>query len=110
MQKSPAATVETIVGALSRLMNVPDIQVNTVGIRPGEKLHETLLTAEERTLAIEHERYFQVRKRGLVIESGSENSIVGLDEYTSENTRILSVDELASLLLEIPMVLESLKR
>jgi UDP-glucose 4-epimerase len=110
VQKSPAATVETIVGALSRLMNVPDIQVNTVGIRPGEKLHETLLTAEERTLAIEHERYFQVRKRGLVIESGSENSIVGLDEYTSENTRILSVDELASLLLEIPMVIESLKR
>jgi UDP-glucose 4-epimerase len=110
VQKSPAATVETIVGALSRLMNVPNIQVNTVGIRPGEKIHETLLTAEERTLAIEHERYFQVRKRGLVIESGSENSIVGLDEYTSENTRILSVDELASLLLEIPMVIESLKR
>lgn len=110
VQKSPSATVESIVAALSLLLDVPNIKVNNVGVRPGEKIHETLLTAEERSLAIEHERYFQVQKRKqwLAVDSGLQNS--HFEEYTSANTRILDSEELAGLLLQIPMVVEALKR
>lgn len=110
VQKSPSATVESIVAALSLLLDVPNIKVNNVGVRPGEKIHETLLTAEERSLAIEHERYFQVQKRKqwLAVDSGL--SISHFEEYTSANTRILDSEELAGLLLQIPMVVEALKR
>lgn len=110
VQKSPSATVESIVAALSLLLDVPNIKVNNVGVRPGEKIHETLLTAEERSLAIEHERYFQVQKRKqwLAVDSGL--SISHFEEYTSANTQILDSEELAGLLLQIPMVVEALKR
>lgn len=110
VQKSPSATVESIVAALSLLLDVPNIKVNNVGVRPGEKIHETLLTAEERSLAIEHERYFQVQKRKqwLAVDSGLQ--ISHFEEYTSANTRILDSEELAGLLLQIPMVVEALKR
>jgi UDP-N-acetylglucosamine 4,6-dehydratase len=109
VQKSPAATVQTIVEAISLLLDIADVEINTVGVRPGEKIHETLLTAEERSLAIEHDRYFQVAKRGnLSLQSNGENASV-LDEYTSANTQILNAEELAKLLLSIPMVAETLR-
>jgi UDP-glucose 4-epimerase len=41
VRKSPAATVETLIGALGLLLNKkPSIQV--IGIRHGEKMHEAL--------------------------------------------------------------------
>lgn len=108
VQKSPAATVETIVGALSLLFNKTNLEVRTIGIRPGEKVHETLLTAEERSLAIEHEKYFQVKKHNLsqkVAIGGSQNI-----EYTSGNTEILTVTQLAELLINIPKVAAAIRQ
>lgn len=110
VQKSPAATVETIVAAISLLLEVDDVEINTVGVRPGEKIHETLLTAEERSLAIEHDRYFQVAKRGSANLQSSGDRASVFDEYTSSNTRILNPKELANLLLTIPLVAENLRK
>ena len=110
VQKSPAATVETIVAAISLLLEVDDVEINTVGVRPGEKIHETLLTAEERSLAIEHDRYFQVPKRGSANLQSSGDRASVFDEYTSANTQNLNAEELANLLLTIPMVAETLRK
>jgi UDP-glucose 4-epimerase len=110
VQKSPAASVETIVTAISLLLGVSDVEIDTVGIRPGEKIHETLLTAEERSLAFEHDRYFQVSKRGNSNLSLSGSQATIFDEYTSANTYILNANELAELLLTIPMVTEALRK
>jgi UDP-glucose 4-epimerase len=110
VQKSPAATVETIVGALAQLLEKSNVKINSVGIRPGEKIHETLLTGEERSLAIEHEKYFQVKKN---LGKGVPNPAappVNLIEYTSANTEILKIDDLAKLLASIPMVYELLRK
>ncbi len=38
-----------------------DIPIEFIGIRPGEKLYEELLTAQEGTVATKHERIFQTR-------------------------------------------------
>jgi len=38
-----------------------DIPIEFIGIRPGEKLYEELLTAQEGTIATKHERIFQIR-------------------------------------------------
>jgi UDP-glucose 4-epimerase len=110
VQKSPAATVQTIVAAISLLLDKPRVKINTLGVRPGEKIHETLLTAEERSLAIEHERYFQVRKRDLSQKPDKALILSDFEEYTSGNTQILSAEELAKLLLDIPMVADSIKK
>lgn len=108
VQKSPAVTVQTIVNSLSILMNRKNIKINQVGIRPGEKIHETLLTSEERTLAKEHARYFQVRSRMDDLNS-IKNSPGSISEYTSENTTLLNSEQLAAMLLEIPYVVALLK-
>jgi UDP-glucose 4-epimerase len=104
VQKSPAATVDTIVGALSLLLKQSRVEIKVIGVRPGEKMHETLLTAEECSLAIEHEKYFQVERRphNLSLHVASGNSEIL--EYTSANTQILSVEELSELLVKIPLV------
>ena len=109
VQKSPAASVEVIVDALSLLLNRSDVEIRRIGIRPGEKIHETLLTAEERSLAIEHEKYFQVRKRAGVLTDTPVASNPNNLEYTSANTYNLTTEELAELLKKIPMVASLLR-
>ena len=109
VQKSPAASVEVIVDALSLLLNRRDVEIKRIGIRPGEKIHETLLTAEERSLAIEHEKYFQVRKRAGVLTDTPVASNPSNLEYTSANTYNLTKEELAELLIKIPMVASFLR-
>ena len=108
VQKSPAATVQTVVDALAIMMHHKNISINVTGIRPGEKIHETLLTSEERSLAIEHDKYFQVKKRigSEVIPQKSSNF---KSEYTSENTRILDPDQLAHMLSSITHIASSMK-
>ena len=109
VQKSPAASVQVIVGAISLLLGMNSVEIKHIGIRPGEKIHETLLTAEERSLAIEHQRYFQVKKRIDASISQSSSSQESNQEYTSANTLNLSVEELADLLIQIPLVTTLLK-
>ena len=109
VQKSPAASVEVIVDALSLLLDRSDVEIRRIGIRPGEKIHETLLTAEERSLAIEHEKYFQVRKRAGVLTDTPVASNPNNLEYTSANTYNLTTEELAELLKKIPMVASLLR-
>ena len=95
VQKSPAASVGTILEALSMLYPSRNIQNRIVGYRPGEKTHETLLTAEEIGRSVENDRYFQVKK-------GSEIRSSGEISYTSLNTTQLSAAELAQLIEETP--------
>ena len=109
VQKSPAASVQVIVGALSLLLGKSNVEVRDIGIRPGEKIHETLLTAEERSLALEHQEYFQVKKRNETTGSLHGTSEQSRQDYTSANTVNLSVEELADLLSQIPLVTSLLK-
>lgn len=109
VQKSPSASVEVIVKAVSVLLKKNDVEIRYMGIRPGEKVHETLLTAEEKLLAKEYQKYFQVKKRIETLNSQPIVSNQSAQDYTSANTVNLTVDELAALLERIPLVTSSLK-
>jgi UDP-N-acetylglucosamine 4,6-dehydratase/5-epimerase len=104
VQKAPAATVETLVDALGMLLGKKNIQKVIVGIRPGEKIHESLLTAEEHASSTETEKYFQVKARQENESVNQPNHIARGHEYTSSNTQILTSEELAGILREIPEV------
>jgi UDP-glucose 4-epimerase len=100
VRKSPAATVETLIGALGILLNKkPDIQV--IGIRHGEKMHEVLVGAEENIRAEDEKNYFRIPldSRNLdyqiYFEKGQQEKVTQIP-YTSENTNQLNVDELAA--------------
>ena len=113
VQKAPAATIECLAQAVKRVF-ASDVPVNVIGTRHGEKLHETLLTREERLRAIDIPGYFRVPadnrdlNYGLYFSQG-EGSLQPIEDYNSGNTHRLSVDEMAQMLADLPYVKDVLQ-
>ena len=108
VQKSPASTVFDLAQALIELFN-SSTQIKTIGTRHGEKKHETLVNREEMAKAIDLVGYYQIPadNRDLNYEkyfSNGEQFVSETNEYTSENTYRLSVEEIKNKLLELPFV------
>jgi len=109
VRKAPASTVETLARAVASLLGENDPEIRVIGSRHGEKLHETLLSREEMVKADDQGGYFRVPldarslQYGLYFDEG-ETLTAALDDYTSENTDRLSVDETKELLLTIPEI------
>jgi len=109
VRKAPASTVETLARAVASLLGDDDPEIRLIGSRHGEKLHETLLSREEMVKSEDQGGYFRVPmdarslQYGLYFDEG-ETLTAALDDYTSENTDRLSVDETKRLLLTIPEI------
>jgi len=108
VQKSPASTVGDLAQALKELYNAEN-EIKTIGIRHGEKMYETLLTSEEAANASDEGNYFRIKKdsRDLNYEK---YFVVGdidrsnLAEFNSENTKLLTVEEIKEKLLTIDFI------
>ena len=106
VQKAPAATIETLVKALTQLLGVPDHEVRVIGTRHGEKLYEALLSREERVAAEDMGSYYRIPAdlRDLnydkFIEDG-EPKISVSEDYNSHNTERLDVEGMKELLLRL---------
>jgi UDP-glucose 4-epimerase len=108
IQKSPAATVETILFAVADLLKIKNPPVKIVGIRAGEKIHETLLNSEEKSLAEDFGKYFRVASVGSdsnILASNSKD----FNDYSSNNTKLLSRSELRDLLSYNSEILDLIK-
>ncbi len=109
VRKAPASTVETLARAVASLFRDDDPNIRVIGSRHGEKLHETLLSREEMVGSEDQGDYFRVPldarslQYELFFEEG-ETRTAGADDYTSENTDQLTVDQTKDLLLTIPEV------
>jgi UDP-N-acetylglucosamine 4,6-dehydratase len=113
VQKSPAATIETLALALKRIFKT-DNPIKVIGTRHGEKRHETLLTREEMAKAEDLGGYYRIPadRRGLDYNryfSEGEKRIALLEDYNSSNTRRLDVDGMIELLRTLDVVKEELK-
>jgi UDP-glucose 4-epimerase len=109
VQKSPAATIETLTRAILELMGKPDYPVAVIGSRHGEKLYESLLGREERACAEDMGDYFRVPPDGRdlnyakYVEQGETRITQALhgEEYNSHNTTRLDVEGMKVLLLKL---------
>jgi len=108
VKKAPAATVKDLGIAL---MNVFEIQqsVDTIGIRHGEKMYETLLSTEELARSEDRGEYFRVAMDSRSLDyskyfTDGDKTISELQEYNSDNTERLSVVEIESMLHSLPEV------
>ena len=59
VQKAPAATIETLAGALRHIFQT-DTRFEKIGTRHGEKAFETLLTREEMARSVDMGDYFRI--------------------------------------------------
>lgn len=109
VKKAPGATMSDLASAIARLFGVPEHPVEVIGWRHGEKLFETLASAQEVQKAEDMGDYWRIPMdtRGLnygkyYTEGNTHTAEV--DEYNSHNTRRLSVAEIEDLLRSLPEV------
>ena len=113
VQKAPACTIADLAQAVKELFGV-DNPVQTIGIRHGEKMYEALLTKEERLHAVDLEGFFRVPadKRdlnyGKYFDEGQDTSSGLYEEYTSNNTIRLNVEQVKQKLLTLAYVREEI--
>ncbi|WP_214709012.1 MULTISPECIES: polysaccharide biosynthesis protein [unclassified Exiguobacterium] len=113
VQKSPASTIGDLARAIKELFNA-DNEIKVIGTRHGEKRYETLLTKEEflnsedlpgfyRVSAdqrdLNYDKYFDEGNQKLTTEN----------EYNSDNTEILTIEQIKDKLLELDFIKNELK-
>ena len=113
VKKAPASTVEDLAIAIKQLFN-SELELKTIGIRHGEKLYETLASAEELARSEDLGGFIRISMddRDLNYEKyfteGCENE-VNIQDYHSHNTNRLNVDEVKKVLLTLSNVREEVK-
>ena len=115
VQKAPACTIETQAKAVCELFGGNPENIKVIGIRHGEKMYETLLTNEECAHAIDMGDFYRVPsdKRGLNYDKFFSHGDVTrnpLSEFDSNNTELLSVEEVKEKLLTLKYIQEELQK
>jgi UDP-glucose 4-epimerase len=113
VQKAPAATIGLLAEAVNRLLNV-NHPIKVIGTRHGEKQYETLLTREEAWEAEDLGDYFRVpadnRDLNYNVYFSEGRSEKRAEDFNSNNTHQLSLEEMMDLLLTLPEMREAMKR
>jgi len=113
VQKSPAATIETLVEAIKQIFNAEN-SIKIIGARHGEKLYETLVTREDMVKAEDLGSYYRIPAdtRDLNYEkyfSEGEEKVSLVEEYNSHNTHRLNIEETKKILLNLEYIKEELR-
>jgi len=96
VKKMPACYIIDLAKAMAKaITGRDDYPIREVGIRPGEKIHEVLVSEEEMPRVVETETHYVIHPYGKLDKPVL---LRDLREYTSNNTDILGEDEIASLL------------
>ena len=104
VHKAPSSKINELAKAMKRIYQ-SDVDIKHIGIRHGEKLHETLLSKEESIKADDLGEYFRIPpdNRNLNYEiyfsKGQKTSLY--QEFNSDNTKRLTEKELIQLLNSI---------
>ncbi|GAA0478678.1 polysaccharide biosynthesis protein [Alkalibacterium sp. m-11] len=113
VQKAPASTIGDLMEATKQIFN-PKAESKQIGIRHGEKMYETLLTNEECAHAIDMGDFYRVPAdtRDLnydkYFSDGDEDRNL-LEEFNSDNTKLMTVEQVREKLLSVPLVQEELE-
>lgn len=112
IQKADASTIGVLAQAVQQLFG--DTGTAVIGTRHGEKRCETLMTTEERVRSEDMGNYFRVfaDNRDLNYDRYFNQGQMHTEEpaaYTSDNTRLLSVEETVQKILTTDYVKEQLR-
>ena len=115
VQKAPACSIQTQAEAVCELFGGDKNAIKVIGIRHGEKMYETLLTNEECANAIDMGDFYRVPadNRGLNYDKYFNNGDVERNPLTlfdSNNTKLLTVEEVKAKLLTLAYIREELDK
>ena len=107
VQKAPACTIQDQAQAVLELFDTEHRStMQTIGIRHGEKMYETLLTNEECSRVPCDNRGLNYDK---YVNHGDQMRNT-LSEFNSNNTTRLTVEQVKQKLLALPYIQEELKK
>ena len=114
VQKAPACTIQTQAEAVCELFGGKKEDIKVIGIRHGEKLYETLLTKEECANAEDMGNFFRVPadNRDLNYDKyfkEGDTKRVTIDEFNSNNTRRLGLEETKEKIASLDYIQNELK-
>lgn len=115
IQKAPSCTIQTQAEAVCELFGGDKKDIRIIGIRHGEKMYETLLTKEECAKAVDMGNFYRVPadNRDLnydkYFKDGNEEAVT-VNEFNSNNTEILNVNQVKEKLLSLSYVKEELAK
>ena len=111
VRKSPAATVQHTADAMMDIFKYKKGST-IIGVREGEKQHETLVTCEELLKAEDYDDYYRVKHLSKIdydkFFSEGEDIPFPKEGYNSENTTRLTQQETKDLILSLKEVQEAL--
>ena len=109
VRKVPAITLEKLTRAILQVMERPEHPIRVIGPRHGEKHFETLLSREEMGVAEDAGDHFRIPPDNRTLNydayfSEGKQRVSRLDDFNSQNARLLEVSEMAEILAELPYV------
>jgi len=108
VKKAPATDMGTLAKAISNIFNY-DKDFEKIGVRTGEKIHETLISKEEWLRTKDEGDFYNIPPEAfgldydIYFEKGNKTNDLDYD-YTSYNTKQLSLEETIKLLLSLPEI------
>ena len=104
VQKSPSSTIGDLAKVLKKIYN-SNVNIKNIGIRHGEKLHETLLSREEHQISEDLGNYYRIPadNRDLNYDKFFTKGMnpKPIEEFNSYNTKRLTEKQLIDLLASI---------
>lgn len=112
IKKSPSSTIYDLATSLIELFDSRR-EIKIIGTRHGEKLFETLVSREEIFKSKETSKYYKISMDNRDLNyskyfSRGEQDISKLTDYTSENTKLLNVNEIKNTLLSLDYIKKEL--
>jgi len=111
VQKAPASTVGDLAEAMRQLLK-KDNAINIIGTRHGEKLYESLVSREEMARSEDLGGYYRIPADSRDLNYAKyfvegQPALSEIDDYTSHNTKRLSVDEVKQVLMQLDLIREA---
>ena len=98
VKKMPACYIRDLAKTMAKaITGREDYPIKEVGVRPGEKIHEVLVSEEEMHRIVETENHYIIYPYGKLEKP---RLLRDLKEYTSNNTKLLNEEEITLLLKE----------
>ncbi len=108
VKKTNSSLIIEVAKALRNIFKVKNHPIKIIGIRHGEKIHETLMGAEERSISKENKEFFILNPdlRDLNYNKFYNQGKIGkkLNNYSSDSTTLLSSNEIIKILIKLDFV------
>jgi UDP-glucose 4-epimerase len=112
VQKAPASTIGDLAQALKELLRV-DNEIRIIGTRHGEKLYESLVSREEMARSEDLGSYFRIPADSRDLNYNKyfvegQTEVSEIDDYTSHNTKRLTIEQVKEVLKSLDLVREAM--